>query len=89
MTKQRPRAFALHLFEKLIRKKHSPLGFVVRQMFSGISPTLREGLTLPAQQEPAGSWFVFKLSHTVISCHRWLLPGAPRLQEDDQVSGYG
>lgn len=48
----------MHLFEKLIRKKHSPLGFVVRQMFSGISPTLSEGLTLTAQQEPAGSCFV-------------------------------
>lgn len=58
--KQRPRAFALHLFEKLIRKKHSPLSFVVRQMFSGISLTLSEGLTLPAQQDPVGSWFAHK-----------------------------
>lgn len=48
MTKAEARAFALHLFEEVIRKKHSPLGFAVRQMFSGTSPA-NEALTLNAQ----------------------------------------
>lgn len=53
--KQRPRAFALHLFEEVIIKKHSPLGFVVRQMFSGTSPALSEALTLNTQRDPVGN----------------------------------
>lgn len=46
--------FALHLFEEVIRKKHSPLCFVVGQMFSGTSPA-REALTLHTQQAREGT----------------------------------
>lgn len=53
---KRPRSCALHLFEEVTGKKHSPLGFVVRQMFSGTFLTLSEALTLNCQQDPIGNW---------------------------------